>query len=338
MQILAQYPLRKLNTFGVNSIARYFIRVTSDLEIRELTSTPPYLRNEKFILGGGSNLLLTEDINGLVLKNDIKGIHKIREDALYVWIKAGAGESWHDLVLFSLGQGLAGLENLSLIPGSVGAAPMQNIGAYGVEIKDVFEELEAMDLQDGQVKRFTLKDCDFGYRDSIFKHKDRGRFIILSVTLRLNRIPKVNISYGTLASELEAMGVLEITPKAVSQAVIKIRSSKLPDPALIGNAGSFFKNPGVSLTALKELQALFPGLVAYPAHHGVAKLAAGWLIEQCGWKGYREGDAGVHPLQALVLVNYGKAGGKEILELSRRISRSVEDKFGILLEREVNVW
>jgi UDP-N-acetylmuramate dehydrogenase len=337
MKLETDYPLKKLNTFAMDVRARYFARPDSAETFRELLLSPQFRQMDTVILGGGSNVLFTRDINGLVLKNDIQGITKIREDEDHVWIRAGAGESWHGLVRHCIGLNLAGIENLSLIPGNTGAAPIQNIGAYGVELRDVFHELEAMDQQDGSLIRFTPDDCSFGYRQSIFKQQLKDRFIICSVTLKLNRRPEFNISYGTLAKELERMGVTSLSIDAVSQAVIRIRTAKLPDPAVVGNAGSFFKNPELPEAKVQELKKVFPEMITYAASEGKIKIAAGWLIEQCGWKGYRKGDAGVHPLQALVLVNYGHATGTEILEISRQIMASVSQKFGILLEREVNV-
>ncbi|WP_261387342.1 UDP-N-acetylmuramate dehydrogenase [Chitinophaga pinensis] len=252
-------------------------------------------------------------------------------------MKAGAGETWHGFVMDCIKNNRAGLENLSLIPGNVGASPMQNIGAYGVEIKDCFHELEAYHLQDHTIVKFNNADCHFGYRESVFKRQYKGQFGILSVTFRLSKHPKLNTSYGAIEEELKHMGVQDLTIQAISQAVINIRSSKLPDPAKIGNAGSFFKNPTVPAEKHEALKAAFPNMVAYPVAGGEFKLAAGWLIEQCGWKGFREGDAGVHARQALVLVNYGDASGNEIYELSQRVLDSVAEKFGVALEREVNI-
>jgi len=290
------------------------------------------------ILGGGSNVLFTRDIDGFVLKNEVSGIDLVHEDEEYVYIKAGAGENWHAFVLHCLDRGWAGVENLSLIPGSVGAAPMQNIGAYGVEIRDVFQELEAYDLKEQKVYTFSLNDCEFGYRESVFKRKYRDRFVILNVTFRLRREPVFHTSYGAIREELEKMGVSQLSIRAISQAVINIRSSKLPDPKQIGNAGSFFKNPAVSNEKFESLRAEFPAIVGYPNPGSeTTKLAAGWLIEQCGWKGFRRGDAGCHARQALVLVNYGGASGQEVYDLSEEILLSVERKFGVRLEREVNI-
>jgi len=315
-------------------MAHYFAKFGSRDELAELltfTPAPP------LILGGGSNILLTRDIDGLVLKNEIRGIDLVHEDEEHVYVKVGAGEVWHSFVQHCLGRDWAGVENLSLIPGSVGAAPMQNIGAYGVEIKDVFHELEAYALNEQKVYTFSCNDCEFGYRESIFKGKYKDRMIILNVTFRLNKVPVFHTSYGDIRQELEKMGVNALSILAVSEAVIHIRQSKLPDPAKLGNAGSFFKNPTVSKEKFEQLQAEFPAIVAYPRPVGL-KLAAGWLIEQCGWKGFRRGDAGCHAKQALVLVNYGNATGGEIYDLSEEILYSVKEKFGILLEREVNIF
>jgi UDP-N-acetylmuramate dehydrogenase len=261
----------------------------------------------------------------------------IKEDADHVYIKAGAGENWHGFVQYCLRHNWAGVENLSLIPGCVGASPMQNIGAYGVEIKEVFESLEALHVQEKKVHIFSANDCEFGYRESVFKGKYKGQYVILNVTYRLNKKPRFNTSYGAIEQELERMGVQQLSIQAVSQAVINIRTSKLPDPAKIGNAGSFFKNPSMPAAIYEQLKKEYPAIVGYPNADGTIKLAAGWLIEQSGWKGYRRGDAGVHEKQALVLVNHGHATGKEIYDLSEDVMKSVFEKFGVQLEREVNV-
>jgi UDP-N-acetylmuramate dehydrogenase len=271
------------------------------------------------------------------LKNEIKGIEKIKEDETHVYVKAGAGVNWHQLVLYCVSNNWAGMENLSLIPGNTGASPMQNIGAYGVEIKDVFLELEAFHLAEKKIVTFNKIDCAFGYRESVFKRKFSNQFVIINVTFRLNKKPVFNTSYGAIEQELEAMGVKDLNIQAISQAVINIRRSKLPDPVEIGNAGSFFKNPETVEANFEILKKNFPAIVGYKLPGGSVKLAAGWLIEQCGWKGYRNGDAGCHAKQALVLVNYGKATGDEIYGLSEKIIRSVREKFGVILEREVNI-
>ncbi|MEC5142564.1 UDP-N-acetylmuramate dehydrogenase [Chitinophaga sp. 212800010-3] len=337
MQVSENVLLKSYNTFGIEAVARYFAPFSDADELLALTAEQQASGLPHMILGGGSNILFTKDFNGWVLKNEIKGISIIGEDNDYVYVKAGAGENWHGFVQYCIGQQLAGLENLSLIPGNVGASPMQNIGAYGVEIKDVFHELTALHLHDKQVVTFRNSDCHFGYRESVFKRAYRNQFAILSVTYRLSRQPHFNTSYGAINEELQRMNVQELSIQAISQAVINIRSSKLPDPAKIGNAGSFFKNPTIGKAQYEALRATFPQIVAYPVADDHFKLAAGWLIEQCGWKGFRRGDAGVHARQALVLVNYGHAHGNEIYALSQEILESVKEKFGVDLEREVNI-
>ena len=329
--------LRPYNTFGIDAQTKYFASFRSTEELAELLNYKPETSNSKLILGGGSNVLFTKNFDGIVLKNEIKGIEIIKEDEHYVYVKTGAGENWHQFVLFCLQHNLGGVENLSLIPGNVGASPMQNIGAYGVEIKDVFYDLEAVDIAGKRVHTFSLNDCEFGYRESVFKKKLKDQFVITSVCYRLHKQPVYNTSYGAVNRELENMGVKELSIQAISQAVINIRSSKLPDWKLVGNAGSFFKNPIVTETEFQILKKAFPGVVAFPSGEGLTKLAAGWLIEQCGWKGYREGDVGCYDKQALVLVNYGNARGEEVYRLSEKIIPSVKEKLDVALEREVNV-
>jgi UDP-N-acetylmuramate dehydrogenase len=327
--------LKKYNTFAIDANAGHFAAFSSADELASLVAGAP---RPLIVLGGGSNVLLLGNVAGSVLINTIKGIDLVDEDDRYLYVQVGAGENWHRFVEYCLGRNWAGVENLSLIPGSVGAAPMQNIGAYGVELKEVFHELEAWDLQDGKVRMFTVNDCRFGYRDSVFKHDYKNRFIILSVTFRLNRVPRFHTEYGAIREELAKMGVRELSIRALAEAVIRIRSAKLPDPAQIGNAGSFFKNPTVPNGQYAVLKEKFPDIVGYPdPTKDSTKLAAGWLIEQAGWKGYRRGDAGVHARQALVLVNYGHATGREIYDLSEEILNSVRQKFGVTLEREVNL-
>ena len=335
MRLQDNISLRPYNTFGINVTARKFARFTSVDELKQLLV---WHQANPLILGGGSNILFTKNVDGLVLHNAIGGIEKIREDEEHVYIKAGAGENWHKFVLHCLANNWAGVENLSLIPGNTGASPMQNIGAYGVEIKDVFHELEAFDLQEKVVVKFGLNDCGFGYRESVFKRQYKNRFVIINVTYRLYKQPRFSTSYGAIGQELEKMGVKDLSIQAISQAVIRIRSSKLPDPKEIGNAGSFFKNPAVTSARFEALTASFPAIIGYPNADGLVKLAAGWLIEQCGWKGYRKGDAGCHAKQALVLVNYGHASGSEIYDLSTAIMESVKKKFNVVLEREVNIF
>lgn len=340
MNVQENISLRSFNTFGIDVSARYFARFNSVDELHELLefNKRPTTNEQRstLILGGGSNILFTKDFDGLVLKNELLGIKEIKEDEHHVYVQAGAGVNWHHFVMHCIQNGWAGVENLSLIPGNVGASPMQNIGAYGVEIKDVFFSLEAFHIKDKKTVHFSVNDCAFGYRESVFKRKYRNEFVITHVTYRLNRIPSFNTSYGAIEQELEKMGVGK-SIQSISQAVINIRSSKLPDPALIGNAGSFFKNPEIDSHHFQELARMFPGIVGYHLPGGNVKLAAGWLIEQCGWKGYRKGDAGCHENQALVLVNYGSAKGNEIYELSEEILQSVKKKFGVGLEREVNI-
>lgn len=337
MLIRENISLKNYNTFGIQAAARYFAECTTIDDLKEVLNDKILGSQERLILGGGSNLLFTKDFAGIVLKNNLKGIDLVGEDEDNYYVKAAAGEVWHEFVLHCIANNYAGLENLSLIPGCVGASPMQNIGAYGVEIKDSFYELEALSIDDLSITKFDAKACEFGYRESVFKRKLKGKFIIISVTFRLAKKPVFNTSYGAIEKELEAMGVKELSIQAISNAVCNIRSSKLPNPKEIGNAGSFFKNPVVSLNHFEKLKAAYPDIVSYPSGDGAFKLAAGWLIEQAGWKGQRLGDAGVHKLQALVLVNYGNARGAEIFDLSGKIIQSVKEKFAVELEREVNI-
>ena len=336
MTIQNNISLKSYNTFQIDAVAKKFATFSSADELQELLQQTAIEKN-RLILGGGSNILFTNDFDGIVLMNEIKGIDVIREDADHVYIRVGAGENWHRFVLHCINLGLGGLENLSLIPGNVGASPMQNIGAYGVEIKEVFESLSAFHIKDRKVVNFSVNDCEFEYRDSVFKHKYKDEFVILDVIYRLNKKPTFNTSYGAVEEELGKMGVRDLTISAISQAVINIRSSKLPDPEVIGNAGSFFKNPQVPKDELLRLRASFPAIPSYPVDEKFIKLPAAWLIDQCGWKGFRRGDAGCHAKQALVLVNYGNATGNEVYSLSEDILQSVQKKFGITLEREVNI-
>lgn len=325
--------LKPYNTFGIDVKAKYFATFHTIEQLSELLDN----KQSTLILGGGSNILFTDNFNGLVLKNELKGIQLVKEDDSYVYVRSGAGENWHYFVLYCINHNWGGVENLSLIPGNVGASPMQNIGAYGVEIKDIFYSLQAYSIADKKLHEFSLSDCEFGYRESVFKRKYKGQYVITAVTYRLNKKPQFNTSYGAIVQELEKMQVKELSVKAISAAVINIRSSKLPDPGVIGNAGSFFKNPEITTAQFDILKARFPAIVGYVLPDNNIKLAAGWLIEQCGWKGYRKGDAGCHAKQALVLVNYGNATGSQIYDLSTEILQSVRDKFGVQLEREVNI-
>ena len=341
MKVEQDISLRPFNTFGVDAKAKWFARFSNVEELEELLAG--HRERRTFVLGGGSNILLTRDFPGLVLKNEIRGTRLLHEDTDHVYVQAGAGENWHEFVTYCISKNWAGLENLSLIPGNVGASPMQNIGAYGVELQDYFWELDAFHLRDLKLYSFTTQDCGFAYRHSVFKTKYRDQFVILSVTFRLRKRPVFHTSYGSLREELEKMGIQELSIRGIADAVIRIRRSKLPDPAEIGNAGSFFKNPVVDAARYQKLKEKFPDIVGYEGLDGSVKLAAAWLIEHCGpdrsvsWKGYRTGDAGCHVRQPLVLVNYGTAKGKEIYELSERIRKSVRTKFGVDLEREVNI-
>jgi UDP-N-acetylmuramate dehydrogenase len=337
MNIIENYSLKKLNTFGIEVKAKYLVELFSVTEFQELLAADFFKKIPKMILGGGSNILFTQNYDGAVLKNNILGIELVSQDEDHYYVKAGAGENWHQFVLYCIEHNYAGVENLSLIPGNVGAGPMQNIGAYGVELKDIFFELDALNIETLQVEKFRINDCKFGYRESVFKNTAKDRYVIISVTFCLNKIPKFNTSYGAIEQEIEAMGVKEVSIKAVSDAVCHIRTKKLPDPQEIGNAGSFFKNPVIAKEKYKELKEKFSDIVGYETSGSEIKLAAGWLIEQCGWKGQRVGDAGVHKNQALVLVNYGKSNGKEIFDLSGKILVSVKEKFDVTLEREVNI-
>ncbi|MCB0769191.1 MAG: UDP-N-acetylmuramate dehydrogenase [Flavobacteriales bacterium] len=337
MQILRDAELQPFNTFGIAARAERLARFNSADQLRALLASPELVGMPHLILGGGSNVLFTHDVAGAVLLNEVPGIEVVKEDLDHVWVRAGAGVVWHDLVEHCVAHGWGGIENLSLIPGKVGAAPMQNIGAYGVEIKDTFDSLEAFRITSGEVVTFDREACRFGYRESIFKREAKGLYAILHVTFKLSKYPALNTSYGNIRDELERMGINDPTIKDVSAAVIAIRRSKLPDPAVLGNAGSFFKNPVVPNTLVDGIRSDHPDVVAYPAGPGQSKLAAGWLIEKAGWKGRRLGDHGVHDRQALVLVNHGGATGAAILELSEQVLRSVHERFGVELEREVNI-
>lgn len=332
--IQTNVDLQPYNTFGLSVKAEKFADFTSVEELKDLIEQ--HQSEPLLILGGGSNMLLTQDVPGLVLKNSLMGI-SARQEGDDVYVKAAAGEVWHDLVMYCIENGYGGIENLSLIPGSVGAAPMQNIGAYGVEIQDVFVELEALDIRNGATRIFNKTDCQFGYRESVFKRAKKGKYIITSITLRLSTNHTLNTSYGAISSRLDEMGVTEPTIKDVSEAVIHIRQSKLPDPKEIGNSGSFFKNPVIPRTQFEALKEKFPDIANYPVDDDHVKIAAGWLIDKAGWKGKTLGNYGVHKNQALVLVNYGDADGKEIYQLSEDILASVKEIYGIELEREVNV-
>jgi len=334
MSLQENISLRSHNTFGIDVKTKKLATVKNVNELKNILSNNLL---PLCILGGGSNILFTKDFDGLIIKNELKGIQLINENDTEIYLKVASGEVWHEFVLFCIENNYCGIENLSLIPGSVGASPMQNIGAYGVEVKDFITEVEAMHLKSLKITYFSTNDCEFDYRSSIFKTKEKGNYFITSVTFRLNKQPNINTSYGAIQSELEAKGISNPTIKDVSDAVICIRESKLPNPKEIGNAGSFFKNPSVSNEKAEALKNEFPAIPNYPQNNGTTKIAAGWLIEQCGFKGKTFGNYGVHKNQALVLVNYGGAQGKDIYALSETIIDTVQQKFGILLEREVNI-
>lgn len=335
-EILQNISLKPYNTFGLEAKAKYFVVFKSVEELKEILTKENFKNEKKLFLGGGSNILLMGDFEGLVLKNEIYGIENIFEDDSKVILKSGAGEVWHSFVLKSIDLGLSGLENLSLIPGTVGAAPMQNIGAYGVEIKDVFVSLEALNLETLEIKQFNKVDCSFGYRESYFKHAGKGKYVIINVSFELSKIADFNVSYGAIKETLEQMGVKDLNTKAISEAVISIRKSKLPDPAKIGNSGSFFKNPEIPKTQYDAVIEAFPNMPHYVIDADTVKVPAGWLIEQAGWKGKRIGEIGVHTKQALVLVNYGGGKGQDIANLAYEIQASVLEKFGIKITPEVN--
>lgn len=336
MEILQNFSLKKYNTFGIEARAREFVAVHSIDELRQILAENH--SKKKFILGGGSNMLLTQDIDALVIHLNLKGIKIIKETENHVWVESSAGENWHEFVLFTIDHNFGGLENMSLIPGNVGTTPIQNIGAYGTEIKDTFESCEAMEISTHEMKTFTHSECNFGYRESIFKQEIKDQFIITSVVFKLTKVNhEIKTSYGDIIAELAKHNVSAPTLKDISNAVIAIRQSKLPDPKELGNSGSFFKNPIVLKSDFEPIHYKFPEMKFYEISETQVKVPAGWLIEQAGFKGKRFGDAGIHKNQALVLVNYGNATGQEILAVSKEIQKTVFEKFGIHIEAEVNV-
>lgn len=337
MQVAENFSLKAHNTFGVDVNARKFISVHSTEELQDVLQQT--YASEIFVLGGGSNMLLTQDINKTVIHIAIKGIEHISESQDEVVLKVGAGENWHQFVLYCIEKNYGGLENLSLIPGNVGTAPVQNIGAYGVELKDSFVSCEAMRIQTLEIETFSPEHCEFGYRNSVFKNKLKGEYIITSVNFRLSKkAHKLSTEYGAIQAELDKNEIKNPTIKDVSNAVISIRHQKLPDPRVLGNSGSFFKNPIIKESEFKKLQKQFPEMPFYALQANNIKVPAGWLIDQAGLKGYRQGDAGVHKNQALVLVNYGNATGEEILALSKEIQAKIYKKYKIKLEAEVNIF
>ncbi|MCB0372361.1 MAG: UDP-N-acetylmuramate dehydrogenase [Muricauda sp.] len=336
MNIQENISLKNHNTFGIDASARFFVEITGLVQLQKVLELKAYPK--KFIISGGSNMLLTKDIDALVMHIKFKGITIVEEDEETVEVKAMAGENWHELVLWSLDQGYGGLENLSLIPGNVGTAPIQNIGAYGVELKDIFVSCAAMDIETGELVSFDKDSCKFGYRDSIFKNEAKGKYIITSVNLRLTKKNHIlHTGYGAIEGELKKNEIVYPTIRDISDAVIAIRKSKLPDPKELGNSGSFFKNPVIGQKAFNKLIKAHPEAPFYEVEDDGFKIPAGWLIEQAGFKGKRFGDAGVHKNQALVLVNYGTATGQEILDLSIKIREEVKKRFGIKIKPEVNI-
>lgn len=337
MEILENVPLQSYNTFGIAATARYLVPIHSIDDIKETLAHPLLSTLPRLVLGGGSNVLFTQDWPGVALLNKLSGIDIISENNEDVVLKVASGENWHNFVMYCVERGWGGIENLSLIPGTVGAAPMQNIGAYGVEIKEVLLSVDFFDFEQNKIRTFTNEECQFGYRESIFKKELKNKVFILSVTLKLTKKPLFNTTYGAIQQTLEEMGVKELTVKAISDAVISIRRSKLPDPAVIGNAGSFFKNPEISTEKYLTLKEKYPDMPGYKVTDTITKVPAGWLIEQLGWKGKVVGHTGNHKQQALVLVNYGGATGNEVFAHAQNVIQSVFDTFGIQLVAEVNV-
>lgn len=330
--------LRPYTTFGIQASAKYFTTLRSENDVREFLASPLFLNGRHLILGGGSNMLFTGDYDGIVARMELKGINVVDETQDHITLYAAAGENWHDLVMYCVSNNYGGIENLSLIPGTAGAAPMQNIGAYGVEIKDVITSVTAIEKQTGRKKIFRHEECAFGYRESIFKQQAKDQYIITGITLRLTRRNhQLHLQYGAIQDTLQSMSIVDPTLRDVSNAVIHIRQTKLPDPAKVGNAGSFFKNPSITSEAFQLLKEQHPTIPSYPSTEGMIKVPAGWLIEQCGWKGKRFENIGVHPHQALVLVNYGGGAGNKIWDLAMQIRDSVIGKFNIVLQPEVNI-
>jgi len=335
MIIRENYALQHLNTFGVRHSARFFAEVQQVDELQELVLRHP----KPHILGGGSNVLLTHDLEGLVIRNGLKGIEVINENEEYVWVEIKSGENWHQFVQWAVNHGWGGVENLSLIPGTIGAAPIQNIGAYGVEIKDVLVSVQAMELNTTRIVTFTAEECQFSYRHSLFKMPEyKNRFFILGITLRLSKHPVLSTRYADVEKKLKESNIQNPGIAEVHQAIIEIRRNKLPDPAIIGNAGSFFKNPVISLTQFQDIKIKFPHIPSYVVDDEWIKIPAGWLIDQAGWKGKQLGKVACYEKQALVIVNTGGAGGKEIWDFAIMIQEDIFEKFGIRLEPEINVW
>lgn len=337
MEIAENFSLKRFNTFGIDAKARAFVEINTEEELKELLSSKEITKYRKFVLGGGSNILLTKDFDGLVIKNSIQGIEIINEDERSVIIDAGAGENWNDLVSYCVDRNLGGIENLILIPGKVGAAPIQNIGAYGEELSDTFISLEGIYINSASRNLFTKEECKFGYRSSIFKNVLKNSFIITKIKLKLSKNPVINTEYGNVTDELEKTGKTDFTIKDVGEAIAKIRREKLPDPSVLGNAGSFFKNPELKAEEFDLLKEKYSDAKGYKVEEGKIKIPAAWLIDKAGWKGIRKGNTGTHLKQPLVIVNYGNASGEEILHFAKEIKKSIYEIFGIILEEEVNI-
>lgn len=330
--------LSPYNTLKLKAVADYFIIVNEEEQMKEVLVITQTKKIPIFVLGSGSNILISRDIKKIVLKNELKGIQLLHEDDDFIYLQSASGELWSTLVAFAVNQSWGGIENLFYVPGTVGAAPVQNIGAYGVELKDVFYSLRAMDLQSGKIEVFTLSDCKFGYRDSIFKNEAKDRYFILSIILRLNKTPKLKLDYGDIKLKLEEKGIDQPSVKQVAEIIREIRDSKLPNPAVLANAGSFFKNPEISRKTLEKIQVKFPEIKFFPgSHEELVKIPAGWLIEQAGFKGQRYGEVGMYEKQALILINYGQASAQEALEHIHRVQAEVVRIFGINIEPEVNI-
>jgi len=334
--ILHNYSLKNHNTFGIAVKAKYFSSFDSVLELKKILNTNLHQEEKFFILGSGSNILLTQDFDGLILHNKIKGICILEDNENDILVEVGGGVEWHDFVMWSVSQELSGIENLALIPGTVGASPVQNIGAYGMEVKDSITKVHALEIKDKEVKIFSNKDCEFSYRNSNFKKEEEKKFIITKVEFKLSKQPINKTTYGAIEDELNHLN-LEANPATIAEAVINIRNRKLPDPKVLGNSGSFFKNPIIKTTEFEALKKVFPHMIGYTISNSQTKIAAGWLIDNAGLKGYRKADAGVHKNQALVLVNYGNASGTEIINLAKSIQKKVKEKYGIRIEPEVSI-
>jgi UDP-N-acetylmuramate dehydrogenase len=330
-------PLQKLHTFGIDVKARYYAYLDTVADLVDLLARPTIKPLPKLILGQGSNILFVEDFEGLVIQIGLKGIEKVRENKEHVWLRVGASVDWHHLVTTCIEAGYGGIENLSLIPGTVGAAPIQNIGAYGVELSDVINSVGVLEVATGKTKTFTKSDCEFGYRYSVFKGPLQDQYVVLWIVLRLDKNPVFRTDHGAIQAVLETMGVQELSLKAISNAIVQIRRQKLPDPTVVGSAGSFFENPIIELAQALALQEAHPGLSMHPLPHGRIKLSAAWLIDQCGWKGYRQGNVGISSSHALVLVHYGHGTGQALFKLAQLVQESVWQKFGIRLVPEVNI-